>query len=221
MKPSILPPSISACAESALCCAPRSPEPGRDRGSRSCRLEDRARNAEMAVSRGEPVGAGEGAEVRVEGAVLLHHDDHVPDAMDPVPAVPQQSDGGRRRSAGSVTPAPAQPASVVSARTKARPGERESALTLAHPPTIDPIPKDRLGDRAGSGDRPGEDREDLANCELLRIRVFHSARDGDSFAADGTLRARSTRSRVGGMVPRKSWRQVESSFPAPSFSRKA
>jgi hypothetical protein len=39
---------------------------------------------EVPVLRGDPIGAGEGAEVRVERAVLLHDHHHVPDPVDPV-----------------------------------------------------------------------------------------------------------------------------------------
>ncbi len=55
---------------------------------------------EAPVLHREAVGAREGAEVRVEGAVLLHQDDHVPDAVDPVAAAdPSEEAHGRRRGA--------------------------------------------------------------------------------------------------------------------------
>ena len=62
--------------------------------------------------------------------------------------------------------------------------------------------------------------KNFASCEVLHEIRFTEPCAGASFAGDGTLRARSTRSRVGGLDPRKSWRQVESSFPAPSIREK-
>ena len=50
-------------------------------------------HAELPTPGGDPVGAREGAEVRVERAVLLHDHHHVPDPVDPV----VQTDLERRR----------------------------------------------------------------------------------------------------------------------------
>ena len=152
----------------------------------------------------------------------------------PRPTAPWRRATGRGRSCGRVA-SPTSPARAGCGSTPspsaAEVSRDDVAAVLAavvHEPAAArarPLrERRRRSDRRGAGRRA---RPRLARAKKFRkLRGF--AREAVHRACapvlasrgDGTLRARSTRSRVGGLDPRKSWRQVESSFPAPSIREK-
>ena len=154
----------------------------------------------------------------------------------PRPTAPWRRATGRGRSCGR-DPSPTSPARgrvrIDAEPVRAEVSRDDVAAVLAavvHEPAAarhDPLrERRRRSDRRGAGGRArprltrAAGSKNFASCEVLHGNRFTELCTGASFAGDGTLRARSTRSRVGGLDPRKSWRQVESSFPAPSIREK-